>query len=146
MSLLDPMIIAQLLAGALVSPKAATTGKSAAVISLYAFAGVSLTMAAVFLLLALHAFALETYTPAQSWAITGGAALLAGLLGILSAVQLSRRRHRIAHASMDNTGQALIAALDSATRGLEEPIAGNPRTSVLLASLAGFMAGNKLHH
>jgi hypothetical protein len=145
MSLVDPMIIAQLLAGALVAPKATTTGKSAVVISLYAFAGVLLTMAAVFLLLALHACAVETYTPAQAWGITGGAALLAGLIGILMAVQLSDKRRRESRAGMENTGQSLIAALDSATRGLEEPIAGNPRTSVLMASLVGFLAGNKLH-
>jgi hypothetical protein len=48
-------------------------------------------------------------------------------------------------ASMMETAEALFSALEHATEGLEEPIAANPRTSVALASLAGYMAADKLH-
>ena len=146
MSLVDPMIVAKLLAGTLVAPRVVpAAGKSILVLSIYALSGLLITAAIVLLLVALHTSAAAVYTPAQAWAITGCETMGLGIIGVLVAGIVSNRRSRVIHNHMDDTGKALLAALDSATQGLEEPIADHPRSSMLLASLAGYLAGNKLH-
>ena len=136
MSLVDPMIVAKILAGTLAAPRIVpAAGKSVLVLSLYAFSGVLMLAATVLLLVALHTSAAAVYTPAQAWAITGCATM--GLV--------TSRRARIIQNHMDDTGKALLGALDSATQGLEDPVADHPRSAMLLASLAGYLAGNKLH-
>ncbi len=47
--------------------------------------------------------------------------------------------------SLKETAEALFTMLEQATEGLETPIAENPRTSLALASLAGYMTANRLH-
>lgn len=146
MSLVDPMLVAKLLAGTLITPRvAAPVGKSVLVLTLYAFSGVLLVAAVIMLLVALYTAAAAAFTPAQAWAITGAATLGLGIISVLVAGIVSNRRAKVIHTHMDDTGKALLAALDSATQGLEEPVAGHPRSSMLLASLAGYLAGNKLH-
>ncbi|MEZ0259802.1 MAG: hypothetical protein ACAH80_02265 [Alphaproteobacteria bacterium] len=95
--------------------------------------------------MALYSSAAAVYTPAQAWAITGCATMALGVIGILVAKIVANRRARVIYNHMDDTGKALLDALDTATKGLEEPIADHPRSSILLASLAGYLAGNKLH-
>lgn len=146
MSLVDPMLIAKILASSLVSPRVApAAGRSMLVLALYAFSGVLMLAATVLLLVALYSSAAAVYTPAQAWAITGCATMALGVIGILVAKIVANRRARVIYNHMDDTGKALLDALDTATKGLEEPIADHPRSSILLASLAGYLAGNKLH-
>lgn len=104
--------------------------------------------AAVFALVALDLHLATIYAPALAALLTAAAALgAAGVLtgGLLLARHLRRKKRAAALPSSDQAKDALLAALESATQGLEEPIANNPRTSVFLASLAGYMAGEKLH-
>lgn len=146
MSLVDPMVMAKIVAGTLLAPRVVpSAGKSILVLSLYALSVVFMLAAIVLLLVALHTSAAVVYTPAQAWTITAGATMALGVMGILVATIITSRRARVIHNHIDDTGKALIEALDTATQGLEEPIADNPRSAMLLASLAGYLAGNKLH-
>lgn len=146
MSLVDPMMVAKIIAGTLIAPRATpAAGKSMLVLALYIFSGALMLAATVLLLVALYTSAAAAYTPAQAWAITGCATMGLGAIGIIVAMIITNRRAHVIHSHMDDTGKALLAALDSATQGLDEPIADHPRSSMLLASLAGYLAGNKLH-
>jgi len=115
--------------------------------------GIALTVLALFLgctgivymLMAFHEVLLDTYAPWIAAVGTGASALL--LSGFAAAVALHLQDIRDAKAKLmhRNDTDNLIAAIEAATKGLEDPIANHPRTSVLLASLAGYMAGNRLH-
>jgi len=107
---------------------------------------------AIFLLIAFYQYALISQGAVIAALLTGGAAVLASaLIGIGLSIKKAARKSRQKHMASAAASQAdrlkdeLIAALSAATEGLEDPIARNPRTSVLLASLAGYAAANKMH-
>lgn len=101
----------------------------------------------IYLLIACDTFLGVVYGPVISALAT---AVLAFALAGASALAFRRAERKPPQpteheTSLMETAETLFATLEHATQGLEEPIADNPRTSVALASLAGYMAANKLH-
>ncbi len=145
MAVIQPMIT-QMVLNSLLSRPSRTPGMRKAEICLLAVCGMFSVVGTVFLFMSLHAFALVYYVPWVAAAITGGTALVVGLCCAVVAgnMEAARKALKPQH-SIEDTGEALLAALGQATQGLEKPISENPRTSVLLASLAGYLAGDKLH-
>lgn len=145
MAVIQPMI-AQMVLNAVLSRPSKAPGMRKAEICLLAVTGVLSVIGAVFMFIALHAYALVHYAPWVAATITGAAALIVGLTCAVIAGGMEEARQRdTKRIEAEDPAKALIAAIDSATQGLEKPIHDNPRTSVLLASLAGYVAGNKLH-
>lgn len=143
MSLVEPVIM-QLLMNGLNRPSKPLlpTKEGVALGVLAAFLGGT---GLVYMLIAFHAVMIDTYSPAVSALATGALAFL--LAGFSAAAGCHLHTYRKAKARMthENNKDTLLAAIEAATAGLEEPIASHPRTSVALATLAGFMAGDRLH-
>lgn len=145
MALIQPMI-AQMVLNAVLSRPTKAPGMRKAEICLLAVAGILSVIGAVFLFMALHAYALVYYVPWVAATITGAGALIVGLTCAVIAGGMEEVRQRDGkRIDAEDPTKALLAAIEHATQGLEKPIHDNPRTSVLLASLAGYVAGNKLH-
>lgn len=95
---------------------------------------------AIYLLMALRGWLNEYYTMPLASLLTGLAAfVLAGLS--LALVVFAAKEEKPAPALHDDLAHALAQISADA----EAPIAANPRTSVLLAGLAGYMMGGRLH-
>ena len=145
MGVIQPMIT-QMVLNAVLSRPSKAPGMRKAEICLLATTGILSVIGAVFLFMALHSYFLTLYAPWVAATITGAVALIVGLICAVIAGGMEEARKRdFKRADAEDPAQALLAALNHATQGLEKPISDNPRTSVLLASLAGYMTGNKLH-
>ncbi|HYD18611.1 MAG TPA: hypothetical protein VEF76_09045 [Patescibacteria group bacterium] len=144
MAIIQPMV-AQLLINSVLSRKSKARGRSKAEFLLLVSSGFMSLVGIVFLFVALYDWAMLHYAAWMAAVITGGVGLAVGMTfaAIAGGMEAERKRHEPEQA--EDPGEALLAAIDRATHGLEKPIADNPRTSVLLASLAGYMTGNKLH-
>ena len=106
------------------------------------------TAGLIYLLIAANTCLVAFYGPVVGPLLTGlGSFVLAGIaaIGWTQAQKKPAPQPSMHNDTMIQTAEALFAALEHATKGLEEPIADNPRTSVALASLAGYMAANKVH-
>lgn len=102
----------------------------------------------VYLLIAFNTWMVAQYgAVVAALATAGGAFVLAGIAaaGFVQVEKKPPPQHPANGDSVIQTAEALFAALEQATGGLEEPIANNPRTSVALASLAGYMTADKVH-
>lgn len=145
MAVIQPMI-AQMVLNAVLSRPSKAPGMRKAEICLLAVTGILSVIGTVFLFMALHSYALAYFVPWVAATITGATALIVGLTCAVIAGGMEEVRQREAkRIDADDPAKQLLAAIDHATQGLEQPIHDNPRTSVLLASLAGYVAGNKLH-
>lgn len=144
MSVLQPVLIS-LLNGWLTRPQKSGHSKLAglwllAMSCLLACAGL------IYLLITLNSWIETYYGPTIAALGTAVAAFM--LSGLASAGYVWIERPKPAAQgddSMIRTAETLIAAVERATEGLDEPIAKNPRTSVALASLAGYVTANKMH-
>lgn len=145
MAVIQPMIT-QMVLNSLLTRTSKTPAMRKAEICLLAACGIFSVVGVVFLFVALHAFALVYYVPWVAATITGSTALIVGLCCAVVAGNMEQARKAMKpQQGIEDAGEALLAALGHATQGLEKPISENPRTSVLLASLAGYLAGDKLH-
>lgn len=145
MAVIQPMI-AQMVLNAVLSRPSKAPGMRKAEICLLAVTGIFSIIGAVFFFMALHSYALLHFVPWVAATITGATALIVGLICAVVAGGMEEARQREGkRIDAEDPAKALIAALDHATQGLEKPIHDNPRTSMLLASLAGYVTGNKLH-
>ena len=144
MALVEP-VVAQLIMNTLLTRHGRVDGRRKAEWFLFGFSAFLLAVGTVYLFLAFHATLTESFSPSVAGLITAAAAFGAAGLSALVALAIENRRSAERHHTMETAGESLFAALDAATAGLEEPIANNPRTAVLMASLAGFMTANKLH-
>ena len=98
------------------------------------------------MLIALDTWVAGLYGPIAG-ALASGLCAFA-LAGLSSGVFLMRKKKPEAtphEQSLMETAEALYVMIEQATEGLEAPIAENPRTSVALAGLAGYMAAHRLH-
>jgi hypothetical protein len=145
MAVIQPMI-AQMVLNAVLSRPSKAPGMRRAEICLLAVTAIFSVIGAVFFFMALHSYALVHVAPWVAATITGAVALIVGFTCAVIAGSMEEARQREGkRRDAEDPAKALMAALDHATQGLEKPIHDNPRASVLLASLAGYMTGNKLH-
>jgi len=119
------------------------TGKSKTGLGLFALAGVLLTIALGFFIYAAYLWLVSNYPPEIAAAAAGGLTLgVAALcaLGAYGFLQYKRSRLKKLKNEIADTMQN---ALEFADEELAQPVKDNPKTAVLIASLAGFIAGEK---
>jgi len=127
----------------LLSSDAPMTGKSKAGFGLFAFAGLMLLVAVGFFLYAAFLWLDGNYAPEVAamlaGALTAGVALICGLIayGVLL-----YKRHRIRKMRQEIAG-TVQTALELADEELSQPVRENPKMAVLVASLAGYIVGEK---
>lgn len=99
----------------------------------------------VFGILALYWGLAEHFSAPKAALIAAGVVLLlAGMAASTAALIARRRKIRPPH-YIPEVAQALETSLVEIGRELEEPIRDNPGTALLLAGLAGFLSGKRLH-
>lgn len=136
-------IAAQLVADSLLARRALPVFDKAS-LGLSAFAGFLGLAGTAGLLVGLHDWLVTRIMPYEAALLTSAAAFLAAGVAMIASGVMARRKRR--HSALHVTGNSLLSLLEEATAGIEGPIAENPRMSVMLASLAGYMAGDRLHH
>lgn len=147
MAVLESMITQLLLDGFLHRPAKPSVTKKAAW-WLLAMSAVVAVVGLVYLMIALHAYLLTLYDPIGAALLTGGLGLMLSAIGgitffIMEDARKAKARMRAAMQS--NSQNEIIQLVDELTKGLEGPIANNPRMSVALASIAGFVSGHRMH-
>ncbi|HRC26924.1 MAG TPA: hypothetical protein PKX87_05785 [Alphaproteobacteria bacterium] len=119
------------------------TGRSKVVEALIGVTAALLVLGLGFMIYAAHLWVSRTYTPEMAALVTGGLLLALAALcvaGMYLLVQYTRRRViRV----KDDITQSLTEIMGIAGDELAEPVRDNPKTAVLIASIAGFLAGER---
>lgn len=147
MGMLEPILAQLLVEGFMPRPEKRSSGFRKAGYGFVALAGLLAAAGTVYLLIATNAYLETIYVSGISALLTAGTAFILSAICFL-VYKIADGAKKPVLQSKSNVSpavDALMTILDEATQGLEKPIADNPRVSVALASLAGFMAGNKLH-
>lgn len=147
MAVLESMITQLLLDGFLHRPAKPSATKKAAW-WLLAMSAIVAVVGLVYLMIALHAYFLTLYDPIGAALLTGGLGLMiSAICGITFFILEDARKAkaRMRAAMQSHSQNEIIQLIDELTKGLEGPIANNPRVSVALASLAGFISGHRIH-
>ncbi len=140
-SILEPLV-AQVMAETL--RQASRRSTRAEVLLL--FTAMLLGMAGVvFGILALYWGLAAHFTAPIAAIIAAGITLLLAGLAVGIAALIARRRKTQPPRYIPEVAQALETSLVQIGRELEEPIRDNPGAALLLAGLAGFLSGKRLH-
>lgn len=138
-------LVKQLIVDGIVSTASRTTINNSASVGLYALAGGISIIGIVFLAIAVYGLLLENLTMPAAASITGAGILaLAGvfvLIGKYAVKKIARRRHT---EKFHNVEVLVGQLLEDVLGDIENPIRENPKTAMILAGLAGFMAGDRL--
>ncbi|MBI1301923.1 MAG: hypothetical protein GC137_09745 [Alphaproteobacteria bacterium] len=125
----------------LVSDKPPFTRRSKTGFGLFALAGLLLGIALCFLIYASHLWLAENYPPETAAMFAGFLALGLAALCCLFAygvIQYKRSQVKKLKKEIANT---MNSVLEIANEEFGQPIKDNPKTAVIIASLAGFIAG-----
>jgi hypothetical protein len=134
----------QLLIDSIVKGNTPFTGRNKAGAGLMILSGLMLAAGLGFIIYASYLWLNAHYLPDMAAALTGALALFMAVLSALMAHAYSEyKRLRLRKIKAEAT-QTLQNAFDMLNAELEHPIRENPKTSVLIASLAGFMVGEKI--
>lgn len=126
------------------SNKPPISGKNKVGFGLFMLSGFSFIFGLGFVGYGTHIYMAANYPPDVAALMTGGAAMaFACAIACIGYLFLRYRKYKIAQMKHDLT-QTLTNVMDMFSDELAEPIKDNPKTSVLIASLAGFMVGEKL--
>lgn len=137
-------IAEQMLIDRLMSNKAPLTGESKIKFTLLAFAG-SMALGTIgFLLYAMYLWLNANYDPTVVMFSMAGVTSLLSLLAINLFFALSAYKKRKIKEKRDEIIKIAEDTLTIANHKLSEPIKESPLTATLIASLAGFIAGEKL--
>ncbi len=123
-------------------PKVNATG-----ISLIGLSGVLAVIGIAFLMISEYFRLKAVYMPDAAALITAGTAVFMSIFcGLIGMAVMKREKDRhIAHTPPQDIAKTISALVDSLGEELEQPIRENPKTAVMLASLAGFVAGDRSH-
>lgn len=125
------------------SKDAPFTGKSKAGLGLFTLALAFLLIALAFFIYAAYLWMSKNYPPEVAATLMGGLILsLAAISGIVAYAILSYKRLRMKKLKNEII-ETMQSAIELADEEISEPIKENPKTAVLIASLAGFVAGEK---
>ena len=112
-------------------------------------ASVLAVTAMVFALMTEYLWLRALYAPYLAALVTAGTAVFLSLVAAwISSIAMKRGRERnaLSRGPSPDIAKTLSSLIDSFGDELEQPIRENPKTAVMLASLAGFMAGDRSHH
>lgn len=97
-----------------------------------------------FLVFAAHLWLVDHYRPDYAAALTGLVAMGMGLLIALTALAILRYKQSAIKKIQNDISRSVKETIASLDDFLSEPVKKNPKISVVTASAAGFMAGEKL--
>lgn len=113
-------------------------------------AGVTTAIALGFLSFTAYIYLATIYVHHIAGLIVAGSALAVALIAAsISILYMSRRAQRYMTQSagpQPDIAKTVTALIDSIAEELEEPIRENPKTAIMIASLAGFLAGDTARH
>ncbi|PZP55598.1 MAG: hypothetical protein DI586_06330 [Micavibrio aeruginosavorus] len=112
-------------------------------LGLMALSGLIGFIACIFFLLALQAFAVEFFPAYISWLIVAATALLISLT-IYFIAERSKKKKAFVHKVKQEVSDHLTP-FNKIMEELSEPIKEHPVAAVVLAALAGVLAGDKLN-
>lgn len=98
----------------------------------------------VFLIIALDQWMISMYGAAAGNAMTGGAMLVLTVLIVIGLALSKERVHVQDHRAEERLTETIIALIEDLGREVEGPILDNPKMAMLIAAVAGLMAGRKL--
>ena len=151
MAALTPVLKQMMLDGIMSSPSMPRLPRiSATGIFFLWFAAVTAVLAVGFLLFAEYAYLTVTYTPEMAALGVACTAMAISLLSAATGMVVMNKRSAKAKRMINMQPQPDIAKtitglIDSLSEELEEPIRENPKTAIMIASLAGFLAGDARH-
>lgn len=114
------------------------------------FAGVMIVMSVGFTLFAEYIYLTAIYNPATAAigvACTGLViAMLSAATGMLAMDKKTDKRPVQNTGPQPDIAKTLTGLIDSLAEEMEDPIRENPKTAIMIASLAGFLAGDTSRH
>lgn len=113
-------------------------------LSLLASAGLMLAVALGFFIYAGYLWLNATYDPQTATMLAGLMALALAVLCALGAYGVTRYKRWRVERFKNEIADTMHMALEMADEELAEPVRDNPKTALLIASLAGFIAGEKM--
>lgn len=134
----------QLVISRLISKGFSPSGKTGAGMSFLTLSGLLLLVAVGFFVYAAHLWFAKTYEPEVAFAMTGGVIVFFALLSALGAYGVHAYKKQKAEIIKKEILHKMEDFFEAANDELGEPIQDNPKTSMLIASLAGFAAGERL--
>lgn len=142
-----PIVRDILIKGFLAGSAVKTAKKTTAGWGLYALAGGVGCVGFVFFAIAGYGFLLQDYPMHIAAAITGSVILLISIAIGLFGYYGMKKKKIIKKSTFTDGGMAetIESTFKSFLEGFEEPVKDNPKMALLMAALAGFAAGDKLH-
>ena len=137
-------IFEQILMGYLASGKISLSGQSKGLVSLFILSGVTALAGFVFLGWGSFIWLEKYYSTDIALLAIGGATLLFSLLTAMSGWAVIKYRQYQFQKIKSDLADIFHEAWELADQELREPVNDNPKTAVLLASVAGFMTGKHL--
>lgn len=139
-------VIEKLLLAAVVNEKVWTPRRNRADWALAALFALLAGAGTVFLLLALDRYLGGVYPPYIAALLCTAALFIAAFItaAVLAARRTSARKRNVINDTRGALAENIHTMLDAVYVELENPVRENPKTSVLLATLAGFFLAN--HH
>lgn len=112
-------------------------------LGLMAFSGLIAFVACIFLLIALQAYAVQFFPSYVAWLIVAGTALsVSGIIYLVA--DHSKKKKAFVHKVKEEVSDHL-SPVAKILEELAEPIKEHPVAAVVLAALAGVLAGDKLN-
>ncbi len=134
----------QLLISRLLSDGFSPSGKTKAGMSFLTLSGLLLLVALGFFVYAAHIWFIKNYAPEIAFSMTGGVILFFSLICALAAYIVREYKKLKVEKIKSTLIHKMEDIFEVANDEIGEPIQENPKTSVLIASLAGFAAGERL--
>ncbi len=123
--------------------KAPLPGRGKGVLGLIIFAAIIFYTGIGFLIYAAHYTFLNLYTANTAIALTGCLIIAVAFLTACIAAFLSYLKYKRLKILQSSIAEFAEMSLDMAQKELAEPVKDNPKTALLLASVAGLVAGDK---
>lgn len=143
MSRLLPIAEQLLMMGAL-SSRAAPRPQDRLYQTIYAVSGVLAVIALICLAAAFSYWLRQQYTPDVAALVAGLGMLALALLVAAVGYAVSVIRKNKIEAVTDEIKNKVLHALESVADEMEDPIRDHPKSSVAIATLAGYLVGNRL--
>ena len=139
-------LVRQVVVEGLLSRTSATRLNPGAGMGLFFLAGAIGVLGLVFLSIAVYGLLLSEFAMPAAAAITGmGILILSGLCILGGRFALQKIQYQSHEQEMNKLNAVIDDLLQDVLTDLDDPIRESPKTALLLAGLAGFVAGDRLH-
>lgn len=111
---------------------------------IFGFAGVLALVAFVYLIVALSYWLKQQYAPDVAALATAGVTLSFAILVAAAGYAVTVIRKNKVEAVTDELRDKVMQVIDAVSEEMEDPIRDHPKSSVAIATLAGYLVGNRL--